>query len=150
MSIPFLMPVTSPTPPYCSLHLTLWPPLSRSASLKPASPPPPLCFSFLSVCTSAVRKEATTIFHAIRKQPSSGCYDTPQAIVIESHYSRDLTFNPSYVIGPLSAVQAGLTPQTAAHFATMLRHYVLTPQANDERTALAASSDDEAAPSGAT
>lgn len=56
--------------------------------------------------------------------------------MIESHYSWDLTFNPSYVIGLLSAVQAGLTPQTAAHFAAMLRHYVLTPRADDERTAL--------------
>lgn len=66
---------------------------------------------FSSVCTSIIRKEAT-VFRTIHKQPSFGCYDTPQAIVTESHYSWDLTFNPSYVIGLLFAVQAGLTPQT--------------------------------------
>lgn len=109
MSILFLMPVTSPTLLYCSLHLTLAPSFSPSTFIKPASPP--LCF-FPSVCTSIVRKEKTTIFRTIHKQPSSGCYDTLQAIVIESHYSWDLTFNPSYVIGLLFAVQTGLAPQT--------------------------------------
>lgn len=83
--------------------------------------------SFLSVCTSIVRKKATTIFRTIHKQPSSGCYDTPQAIVIESHYSWDLTFNPSYVIGLLFAAQAGLTPQTDVLLAAMLLHCVPTP-----------------------
>lgn len=66
---------------------------------------------------------------------------------MESHYSWDLTFNPSYVIGLLSAVQAGLTPQTAARLAATLRHYVLTPRADDENRAparpLAASSEQQ-------
>lgn len=76
--------------------------------------------------------------------------------MIESHYSWDLTFNPGYVIGPLSAVQAGLTPQTAAHFAARPRHHVLTPPADHgEGAALRPPrrllrSDDEAAPCGAT
>lgn len=46
--------------------------------------------------------------------------------MIESHYSWDLMFNPSYVIGLLFAVQAGLTPQTGVLLVAMLRHCVPT------------------------
>lgn len=143
MSIPFLMAVTSPTPLHCSLHLTLWPSLSLSAFIKPASPPPPLCFYFLSVCTSVIRREATK-FRAIHKQPSSRCYDTPQAIVMESHYSWDLTSNPSYVIGLLSAVQAGLTPQTAARSAPLCSDSRHKPAMGGLRSVPAPRRDDEA------
>lgn len=34
----------------------------------------------------------------------------PAAIMIGSHYSWDLPFNPGYVIGLLSSLQAGLSP----------------------------------------
>lgn len=56
----------------------------------------------------------------------AGLLGYPAAIVIGSHYSWDLPFNPGYVIGLLSSVQAGLTPQTGAHLATMQCYHVST------------------------
>lgn len=41
---------------------------------------------------------------------AAGLLGYPEAIVIGSHYSWDLPFNPGYVIGPLSSLQAGLSP----------------------------------------
>lgn len=50
----------------------------------------------------------------------------PAVIVIASHYSWDLPFNPGNVIGLLSSVQAGLTPPTSTHLAMMQCYHLAT------------------------
>lgn len=89
-------------------------------------------YFFLPICAPITTTTTTTIFCTMPKQPSKHCWllRYPAAIVIGSHYSWDLPFNPGYVIGLLSSVQAGLTPQTSAHLAAMQRYHVSTNTAS--------------------
>lgn len=74
---------------------------------------------FFPIAVTATK--VMTIFCSMPKQPSECCWLLwyPVAVVIGCHYSWDLQFNPGYVIGLLSTVQAGLTPQTGVHLAMM-------------------------------
>lgn len=69
----------------------------------------------------------------MHKQPPECCrlLGYPAAI-IASHYSWDLPFNPGHVIGLLSSIQAGLTPQTGIHSAAM-QCYQQMQQTNRDR-----------------
>lgn len=115
-----------------SIHLPLWPSLCLPAHIYTLQlPPPPFPFFSMSVFFSSSssvlpsqQQQQPTIFCTMpKKQPSECCRLLwyPAAIVIGSHYSWDLQFNPGYVIGLLSSVQASLTPQTSTHLGMMRR-----------------------------
>lgn len=116
------------------IHLPLWPSLCLPAHIYALHPFPLSLFMlfFPPICTPITITTTTTTFCTMPKQPSE-CHwllGYPTAIVIGSHYSWDLPFNPGYVIGLLSSVQAGLTPQTSMHLAMMQCYHVLTSTAS--------------------
>lgn len=99
------------------------------------TPPPFSLFMYLHLPhnNKQRKQQQSSALRTMHKQPPECCrlLGYPAAI-IASHYSWDLPFNPGHVIGLLSSIQAGLTPQTGIHSAAM-QCYQQMQQTNRDR-----------------